>query len=199
MRGSSQELRERKRALRESMLVARAALSERAVAQKSAVIQGRLLGLDEFRHARLVHCYVGVKAGEVRTDRILAETLRSGRRLALPRIEGDRLIHHEIRSTEELVPARFGLYEPPSSAPRIDPAEIDLVVVPGLAFDRAGNRLGFGKGYYDRFLGEARAGKVALLYAVQLLDEVPADEHDVPVDMLVTEKGAERCGPPPAA
>ncbi len=199
MRASSQELRQRKRALRESMLAARGALFPEAVTEMSVAIQERLLGLDEFRRARLVHAYVGAKANEVRTDRILAETLRTGRRLAVPRVEGDRLAHHEIRSTAELVPSRFGLLEPDRSAPVVDPREIDLVVVPGLAFDRAGNRLGFGKGYYDGFLRDVRAPKAALLYSLQLLDEVPADENDVPVDLLVTEKGVEQCGPRPAA
>jgi 5-formyltetrahydrofolate cyclo-ligase len=199
MRGSSQDLRERKRALRESMLAARGALAPRVVAEMSSAVQDRLLGLDEFRRARLVHAYVGAKANEARTDRILAETLRTGRRLAVPRVEGDRLAHHEIRSTAQLVASRFGLLEPDRSAPLVDPGEIDLVVVPGLAFDRAGNRLGFGKGYYDRFLRDVRGVKAALLYTLQLLDEVPADEHDVPVDLLVTEKGVERCGPLPAA
>ena len=122
------------------------------MALKSATIQDRLLALDDFRRARIVHAYVGVKAQEVRTHAILAETLRDGRRLVLPRVEGDRLVHHEIQSVEDLVLSRFGLYEPPPTAPRIEPADIDLVVVPGLAFDRAGNRLGFGRGYYDRFL-----------------------------------------------
>jgi 5-formyltetrahydrofolate cyclo-ligase len=199
MRVPSQQIRERKRALRESMLAARGALSDRAVALKSAAIQDRLLGLDEFRRARVVHAYVGVKAQEVRTHAILAETLRDGRRLVLPRVDGDRLVHHEIRSTDDLVLSRFGLYEPPPTAPRIEPADIDLVVVPGLAFDRAGNRLGFGRGYYDRFLAEVLGVKAALLYSLQLLDEVPSDEHDVSVDFLVTEKGVERCGPPSAA
>jgi 5-formyltetrahydrofolate cyclo-ligase len=187
------DLRSRKAALRDSVLAERRALGADLVADLSAAIQARLLGLEEFHRASLVHCYAGAKANEVRTDRILAETLRTGRRLAVPRVEGDDLVHHEIRSVTELFPSRFGLLEPDPGAPRVEPEEIDLVVVPGLAFDLTGNRLGFGKGYYDRFLTRVRAVKGALLYTLQIVDRVPADGRDVAVDLLVTERGVERC------
>jgi 5-formyltetrahydrofolate cyclo-ligase len=75
----------------------------------------------------------------------------------------------------------------------VDPREIELVVVPGLAFDRSGARLGFGRGYYDRFLSQVSGVKAALLYTLQLVADVPAGARDVPVDLLVTELGVERC------
>lgn len=197
MRGSSTgpdaELRARKQALRESMLAARQALAPSVVAEVSTAIQQRLLELEEFKTAGLVHAYVGAKANEVRTERIIAETLRLGRRLAVPRVAGDYLVHHLIRRPSELHPSRFGLLEPDPAAPRVDPSEIELVVVPGLAFDRSGARLGFGRGYYDRFLNEVSGVKAALLYTLQLVDDVPAGDQDVPVDLLVTELGVERC------
>lgn len=197
MRGSSPEpdadLLARKQALRESMLAARRALAPAAVAEMSDAIQRHLLELDEFKSAGLVHAYVGAKANEVRTERIIAETLRLGHRLAVPRVEGDHLVHHLIRGPSELHPSRFGLLEPDPAAPRVDPREIELVVVPGLAFDRSGARLGFGRGYYDRFLSQVSGVKAALLYTLQLVADVPAGARDVPVDLLVTELGVERC------
>jgi 5-formyltetrahydrofolate cyclo-ligase len=175
------------------MLAARRALAPSAVAEMSAAIQQHLLELDEFKSAGVVHAYVGAKANEVRTERIVAETLRLGRRLAVPRVAGDHLVHHMIRGPSELHPSRFGLLEPDPAAPRVDPGEIDLVVVPGLAFDRSGARLGFGRGYYDRFLSQVSGAKAALLYTLQLVDDVPVGDQDVPVDLLVTELGVERC------
>ncbi len=154
-------------------------------------IQEAFLALREFREAWVVHSYVGIKANEVRTDRILLETLRSGRRLVVPRVSGDRLEHHEIHSLADLRAAPFGLLEPDPMAPTIEVEEIDLVAVPGVAFDRAGNRLGLGKGYYDRFLSGSRAVKAALLYSCQLVDEVPVARHDVPMDLLITEDAVE--------
>lgn len=182
----------RKRQLRAVALATRRAMSPAEAAERSAAIQERLLELPDFQRARVVHSYVGVKDNEVSTDRILQETLRSGRTLIVPRVEGDRLAHHRIRALTELRAARFGLLEPAPDAPEIDPGEIDLVVVPGLAFDMKGNRLGLGRGYYDGFLAGVRAVKAAVLYRSQLVPEVPAGERDVPVDLLVTDDGVER-------
>jgi 5-formyltetrahydrofolate cyclo-ligase len=104
-------------------------------------------------------------------------------------------VHHEIRALAELRTAAFGLLEPDPSAPVVDPVQIDLVVVPGIAFDRRGNRLGLGRGYYDGFLAGLSAVKAALLYRRQLVDDVPAGERDERVDVLVTEAGVLRTGP----
>jgi 5-formyltetrahydrofolate cyclo-ligase len=189
-------LQARKRELRAAALARRRVLSEDEVVALGTAIQERLLGLEQFRTARLVHCYVGVKFNEVRTEQILRETLRSGRRLAVPRVEGDQLAHHQIASLDELRTVAFGLLEPDPSAPKVDPKEIDLVVVPGLAFDLAGNRLGFGKGYYDRFLSGVAATKAALLYDCQIVESVPAGPRDVPVDLLVTEQATRKVTSP---
>jgi 5-formyltetrahydrofolate cyclo-ligase len=192
--GADATLLEQKRALRQAALAERAVLLPDEVESLSAAIQERLLAVEEYARARTVHAYVGAKANEVRTDRILARTLASGRRLVVPRVAGERLAHHEVRSLSDLAPARFGLLEPDPASPEVDPGEIDLVVVPGLAFDRSGNRLGFGKGYYDRFLSGIRAVKAAVLYGRQIVEQVPVSERDVPVDLLVTEDGVEHVG-----
>jgi 5-formyltetrahydrofolate cyclo-ligase len=190
--GREEGLRSAKAALREEAAARRAAMRPAEVDQRSAVIQETLLALEEYRAARVVHAYVGVKGNEVRTDRILLETLRSGRRLAVPRVAGEELAHHEIRAMSELRASRFGLLEPAPDAPVLDPAAVDLVVVPGVAFDREGNRLGLGRGYYDRFLAGVAAPKAALLYASQLVERVPAGPRDVPMDLLVTDAGVLR-------
>lgn len=182
----------RKQKLRSAALASRRTMSPADVAARGRAIQEALLELPEFEAARVVHCYMGIKANEVPTRRILEETLRSGRRLAVPRVDGDRLAHHEIGDVAQLQPAGFGLLEPDPESPRVDPAEIDLVAVPGLAFDLRGNRLGLGKGYYDRFLTGLAASKCALLYRRQLVPRVPVGPRDVAMDVLITESGVER-------
>lgn len=107
----------------------------------------------------------------------------------LPRVEGDRLVPVRCSGGADLVRSRFGVLEP--VGPGVDPAEIDVVCVPGLAFDRRGYRVGYGKGFYDRFLPLLRPDTVVIgvCFDVQLVNEVPHDHFDVPVPRVVTESG----------
>lgn len=196
---ASEDLDADKATLRQEMLVKRRALSRSERTHLSRRIADRLLDLDAWDRAALVHLYVGALDGEVETGEIAREAWRSGKRVACPVVEWDppRLVHHEIDSLDELVVDARGLRQPdPSIAPSIEPAEIDLVVAPGLAFDRAGNRIGFGAGFYDRFLAGLDATVVALAYSLQVSRGVPHGPHDVPVDWIVTEDETIRCRRP---
>ena len=104
----------------------------------------------------------------------------NGKSLSFPRIDGDDLIF----STGELLPGPYGLMEPTGACVEI--TDIELVVVPALAADRTGNRLGKGKGFYDRVLPRFKAVKVAVVFEEELLDELPTQAHDMPVDYVVT-------------
>lgn len=193
---ASEELHADKASLRQEMLAKRRALSRSERTRLSRRIADRLLDLEGWDRAGLVHLYVGALDGEVETREIAREAWRSGKRVACPVVEWDppRLVHHEVRSLDELVVDARGLWQPdPASAPRIDPAGIDLVVAPGLAFDRAGNRIGFGAGFYDRFLTALDTTVVALAYSLQVLRAVPHGPHDVPVDWIVTEDETIEC------
>ncbi len=108
----------------------------------------------------------------------------------LPRVEGPDLVPVAWGPGQELARSRFGVLEP--TGPGLDPHRIDVVCVPGLAFDRHGYRVGYGKGFYDRFLPRLRpdAVVVGVCFAAQVVDEVPHDTFDVPVPRLVTEQGA---------
>ena len=106
-------------------------------------------------------------------------------RWAVPRIEGRRLIVHPY-DPARLVRHRFGMLEPAPDLPVINPATLDLVLVPGVAFDRQGGRLGFGGGYYDRFLPTTPALRVGVTYDECLADVLPCGEHDQRVDWIVT-------------
>ena len=175
-------------------------------ARLSAAVAARLEALPELCAARApgrtVAGFVAMEGkGEVDPALALAAARALGARVALPRISATppRLRFHEVdpRDPAALAPGPFGLREPPAIAPEVDVAEIDLMLVPGLAFDRAGRRLGHGGGYYDEAAGRVRsAGRgllVGLAYAFQLVDRCPAGDADVDVDCVVTDREIVRC------
>jgi len=106
-------------------------------------------------------------------------------RWVAPRIEGKHLVLHPYDS-HHLVRHRFGMLEPTADLPVIDPAEVDVALVPGVAFDRRGGRLGFGGGYYDRFLPTTPALRVGVAFGQCLVDELPRAEHDQKMDWIAT-------------
>ena len=160
------------------------------VRQKSRMIQERLLALPEYQSAAVVHCYVSSKDNEVDTYGVMSRALAQGKRVVVPVTDfaDVALSHIEILGLDQLRPSRFGLVEPVGvhSKP-VDISELDLVIVPGIAFDPAGHRLGYGAGFYDRFLAEAAAPKIALAYGFQVVPDVPFAPHDVPMDQIITE------------
>ena len=151
-------------------------------------LQDRLLRHPWFREAEAVMAFVPM-AAEPGLSRVLREILDSGRTLALPRCEdGTRMTARRVLSLEALVPGPFGIPEPAPEAPPMDPGKLDLVLTPGMAFDRRGGRLGRGKGYYDRFLACTEARTIGLCYDTNLIPFVPMDGHDRPMDALVTDR-----------
>ena len=95
----------------------------------------------------------------------------------------------QLLSFDELEPGYYGILTPKKEFIRyIDPKEIDLIIVPGAAFDRQGYRVGFGGGYYDRFLTDLNCMKISIAFGLQIVDKVPREGHDLPVDMIITEK-----------
>ncbi|MFA6149169.1 MAG: 5-formyltetrahydrofolate cyclo-ligase [bacterium] len=187
---------ERKEILRRE---GRIRLRERTGSAYSAEAGDRAQGhfLREFppRAGMSVALYCAL-AGEVPTERIRRAYLAAGARLYYPRVTGEKtLAFYPHREGDGWETGPYGICEPPTPAgiePRI--SGWDIVVVPGLAFDRLGNRLGRGFGYYDRFLGDLPENepRVGLAYASQLVPEVPVDAWDVRVHALVTEEGVIR-------
>ena len=115
------------------------------------------------------------------------------KRVALPRVVGEALEFRWITGREALVPGAFGIREPSPDAPSAG-AAFDLILVPGLGFDRRGHRLGRGKGFYDRFLAVASGVRVGVCFGEQIVDEVPREAHDLAMDFLLTPDGILRCG-----
>jgi 5-formyltetrahydrofolate cyclo-ligase len=164
---------------------------------KSAQIQKLLFELPEFDRAKTVSFYVTKPGiGEVDTEQMIKASLLMGKRIFLPVVEKTlkKLELSELRDFErELAPGAFDVPEPkPEYRRPVSPRECDLIVVPGIAFDLHGHRLGFGGGYYDRLLREIASLRlgipfVGLAYELQVLDSLPHTGHDVAVHILVTE------------
>lgn len=182
--------------LRRGLRARRAALSVDAVARDGAALCAHVLASDAWASAAVVSAFVGVR-GEPPTDALLEAAWAQGKTLVLPRVRGDDLEFVHVRGRDGLAPARFGLVEPrdPDARPLVAFAP-SLVLVPGLAFGGRGERIGFGRGYYDRALAPlARRDdvrRVGICFA-SFLDPVegpiPMATHDVPMHAVVTERG----------
>ena len=185
-----------KRELRRTAAAAREAVRDRA--QAAAAACGNLSALPSYRSAAVVLWYVNMPA-ELGTGRAIEAALGEGKEVVVPWCDGEDLGLWRLASMEELEPGTWGIPEPPADrradpARRVGPAAIDFVVVPGLAFDARGRRLGHGKGYYDRLLVRTRAVRAGLCFDAQVFPEVPAGPHDALMDWLVTERGARAVG-----
>ena len=160
------------------------ALDSRQRLRASAAIFSAVERLPEFRAARTVAVFAALP-DEPATDEVLARWA-STRRVVLPRVEGDAMRFYACRP-DALVFGAFGILEPQGERP-CPAGEIDLVVCPGVAFTADGRRLGRGRGYYDRYLGDPafRGFRVGVCYAHQLLDDLPVEPHDVRMDRVIT-------------
>lgn len=193
-------LQDEKARLRQEVLARRDALPDRD--RRSEAIHARVLALPYWGPAAVVSTFVGVKS-EVTTLPLIAAALAAGKRVAVPVVEGPRLQLYRIDAIEELAPAPFGLLEPPKELRRkprrIVSTTVSLFIVPGVAFDRAGGRLGYGKGYYDTLLAGTKpvVPKVGVGFAAQVVDAVPMGPTDVRLPIIVTEDDTFLCAPIP--
>lgn len=175
-----------KAALRAEFLRRRSALDAEFSRQQSALIQAQVLALAEFATAGIVALYAPTR-GEALTEEIGHVARQQGKTTVYPRVIDHGLEFVAATGPEALTRCRYGICAP-QSGPIIDLSMIDLLVLPGVAFDRRGMRLGYGKGYYDRALvgRRPRTVLVGLAYDFQLVEELPAETHDVPLDIVVT-------------
>ena len=186
-------LREAKQAMRQAMVAARDALDPGWRARASAALVERIASLATFARARRVLLTAPFRS-EWDAAPLIARALADGKDVSLPRVnESERML--EIRRIEDpegdIVPGHRGIPEPSIRCIESDPASIDWVLVPGIAFDPAGARLGYGGGYYDRLLPvlAAAAMRVAGAFSVQIVARVPSAPHDIRMDAVVSEEG----------
>lgn len=164
------------------------AMAEILRGKAAQTIMKRVLGLQSVQDAVRVFCYVS-RPPEVDTWELIAELLDRGKEIYCPRmLPGDTMEAVRIDDLTDLKRSKYGIYEPLENQDTAEASELDLALVPGLAFDRKGMRLGYGKGYYDRFFSDGDAIiKVGLAYAYQLVADLPALPDDIGMDIIVTE------------
>jgi 5-formyltetrahydrofolate cyclo-ligase len=181
-----------KELLRQQILLKRSALTPEQVQVKTDQIMDRLWNLTIFNEAASVMLYLDIR-NEVKTNKLIHSLLKKNKTVLIPVTDASTrtlTVSRLLDPEKDLVRGHFGLLEPRSDSLRpVDPALINLILVPGLVFDRYGYRIGFGAGYYDRFLSSIKPTipLISLLYELQLIDQVPREPHDVPVHILVTE------------
>ncbi len=182
----------RKKDLRESMLIKRDMLSPQERTRKSLMIKRRLFSTPEYKEARVIAFYVSFRS-EAETENMIRESLKLGKKVVLPvsRVKKKELQMVYVKNFDkDLKPGTYGIIEPKTTKVKLDDlSQLDIVVLPGSVFDLSGYRLGYGGGYYDRFLQTLGSGTViiGLAYEFQVVNEVPRESHDIPVHQIVTE------------
>lgn len=184
-----------KAALRQALRARRQSLTAGELALSAGRATGVLLGQPAWAGARTVALHLAVR-GELPTAGVLEAAWAAGKRVALPRMVDGRMELRLATPATRLVAGAHAIPEPPAEAPRVEAAEIDLVLAPGLAFDRAGRRLGQGGGDYDRLLAAVRGDCATFgwCHAFQLVGSVPTEPHDRAVGTVITPEGAHPAG-----
>ncbi len=160
--------------------------------QKSLIIQRKVISGEDFRKSKVIMTYVSMRS-EVDTTYLIEKTLEEGKRVVVPYVDTTKqvIVASELISINDLVKGPFGIRQPKDGpARKVNLKEIDLIMVPGIAFDKKNMRLGRGKGYYDRFLAEedlSSAKRIGLAFSFQIVDSLPSDPHDMPVSQVITD------------
>lgn len=176
-----------KKALRREIGEKKRALSAAEIESRSAVLAEKLYNTPQYRACKSLYAYLSFNQ-EVRTDPIIRRAWADGKRVAVPKVIGDEMVFIWIDSFDNLTPqGAFNITEPIENGPVAEDGTA-LVLMPGLAFDPAGHRVGYGGGYYDRYLS-ARPGHptVALCYDFQLYERLDVEAFDIPVDAVITD------------
>jgi|SRR3989344_1493342 len=183
--------------IREFVLGKRDSLPKKQIKSKSAAIAKKLFSLPEFKKAKTIFTYVSF-GSEADTKHIVEKCIASGKKVAIPcaDMKSKNLGIFEFTSYSSLRKSTYGILEPvPAKSKKVPASEIDFVVVPGVAFDKKCNRIGYGLGFYDRFFSKHRKiPNAALAFELQVLGSVPAGKKDGKVHGIITEKRAIKCG-----
>jgi 5-formyltetrahydrofolate cyclo-ligase len=177
-----------KKLLREKLLKQRQSLSREIWREQSDRVCQHLQNSLEFDRAATVLVYQSIRQ-EVDLGYLFTHT---DRRWGLARCQDKSLLWHCWQPPEDLIPGAYGILEPPETAPLVEPNTVDLILIPAVAMDRSGYRLGYGGGYYDRMLADpiwAGVNKIGVVFDFAYLDRVPVEDWDLPLDAICTEEG----------
>jgi len=152
----------------------------------------KLLKLPEWKKAKNIFIYIAHKY-EIQTIELIEQNLKE-KNIIIPKthLRFHALSLHKIKSEDDIINGRYNLIEPKPATQMIDPEKVDLAVIPGMVFDLNGYRIGYGKGYYDKLNKHLKCKKISLAYSFQIIDNIPAEKHDQPIDILITEKQIHR-------
>lgn len=187
-----------KNTVRKEVLESRKAMSSQDLKSKSDSICSYLLESDFYKNSSVIMAYIDFR-NEVQTESLIKKALSDGKKIVIPIsvVDTKQLILSELIDYDgELESGAYGILEPKQEFVReTDPQTVDLVLIPGVAFDSKGYRIGYGAGYYDRFLERVRpdVAKVALGFDLQMVADAYPDDHDFPVDSVITESGIIDC------
>ncbi len=186
-----------KKILREKVLQKRADLSSKSIIEYSDIIAEKLYKMDSYKEAKTIMSFISFDS-EVNTHEIIKRSISHNKSIVVPITipKTKELKVSEVLDFSELELGYYNILTPKKEYIRfIDPSTIDLILVPGVVFARNGYRVGYGGGYYDRFLSkfEKKVDKIGLAFDLQVTDEVPTDSFDIPVDLIITEKEIINC------
>jgi 5-formyltetrahydrofolate cyclo-ligase len=185
-----------KRSLRQQMLARRNAFSHDEWLTSSRLAQQNLLSLEEYQGSACIAIYSPARK-ETDTADILAAAFRAGKRVLYPAVCGQEMVLRQVDGLASLAEGSFGILEPCPTGVDHAAEEADLIVVPGVAFDLSGHRIGYGKGFYDRFLRHPgrKAHLVGLCHDFQLIEGcIPAERHDIRMEIIITDRRIIHCG-----
>ena len=181
-------VRDEKKALRRKFATQRQTIPESERLEKSRAICNNFLSSMAYEHSDTILLYYSINS-EVDTQELIDTVLKSGKRLALPVCrENSEMVFRYIQSRDDLTKGFFSALEPKSNLEEFKGAKHTVCVIPAIAFDKEGYRIGYGKGYYDRFLKGISAKTAGFSYNFSLADNLPYEKTDVPLDYVITEK-----------
>ena len=180
--------------IRMQNLAKRNTLDKEQIKQKSSLIQEKLEQLPEYQEAKAILFYFGVK-NEVQTGKMIKSTLEKGKKVFLPKTNFEKrtISIVQINSLENLVETKQGLFEPEGKEETVE--TIDLIILPGVAFDLEGRRIGQGMGFYDSLLRKTKTNVplVGLCFEENIEEEIPTESHDIEMNIIITDQKTTRC------
>lgn len=152
---------------------------------KDKLIRKNLRELDIYKKAKSVFVFISYRS-EVDTKGIIEDILADGKKLLVPLVKGSQMIAVEVKGIDDLEPNKMGILEPKSGE---EVTDVDLTITPGLAFDKAGYRLGYGGGYYDKFFAKVDTIRMGIGYSDQFVESLVHEDYDKPLEYLLTDRG----------
>ena len=151
--------------------------------KQNDIIFNKIINLEEYKQSNLILIYISLK-NEVDTIELIKYGLKEGKQLAVPKCEGNDMVFYYINSLEDLQEGNFGILEPKTNK-IVKNFNNSICIIPGLAFDKQNNRIGYGRGFYDRFLKNYHGIKIGLTYKECVCDKIDADENDIKMDKVI--------------